>query len=194
MIIKENPISSQYHQIYFTFSIGTVNKIFDDIIEEYGFTSKDQEKKSKLITKMVMEKIEEELIEAELERIDRVPISSRKYRYLTEVRRDRPLLVICQFCVLSPDIPIRFPKHVPTEVFQIPYKDSILEDFANTILMKNNEFTEVEVDRATPDCIVTYDLAYVQGDFKLSEVSNLTIDLNKQEEESILFINCQKMI
>lgn len=192
MIVKENPISSQYYQVYFTFSITTVNKLFGDVIAEHGFTRREQEKKIKLITKFVMERIEEELIEPELERIDRVPISSRKYRYLTEVQIDKPVLVICQFCVLSPDIPIRFPHHVPLELLQVPYQDAVVQDFTQSILMKNKEFDEIEVERATQDCIVTYDLAYVQGDFKLSEVNDLTIDLSKQEEESILFINCKK--
>jgi len=192
MIVKENPISSQYHQVYFTLSISTVNKVFDDVITERGFTKKEQEKKQKLITKLVMEKIEDDLIEGELEKIEKIPICTRKYRYLTEVKRDNPLLVICQFCVLSPEVKIKFPPIVPLELLQVPFIKDVVQDFTDNILVQNNFFGEEEVMRATNDSIVTYDLSYVQEDFKLSEVSNLTVDLGKQEEESILFINCQK--
>lgn len=192
MIVKENPISSQYHQVYFTFSIADINQIFDEIIEQRGFSKKEQDKKQKQIVKLVLEKIEDEIIENELEKIDRVPVCSRKYRYLTEISRDNPLLVICQFCVLSPDIQLRFPPLVPLELLNIPFIDEVVKDFTENILIQNNEFEEVEVDKATKECVVTYDLSYVQGDFKLSEVTGLTVELNKDEEESILFINCQK--
>lgn len=192
MIVKENAISSQYHQVYFTFSIADINQIFDEIIEQRGFSKKEQEKKQKQIVKLVLEKIEDEIIENELEKIDRVPVCSRKYRYLTEISRDNPLLVICQFCVLSPDIQLRFPPLVPLELLNIPFIDEVVKDFTENILIQNNEFEEVEVDKATKECIVTYDLSYVQGDFKLSEVTGITVELNKEEEESILFINCQK--
>lgn len=192
MIVKENPISSQYHQVYFTFSIATINNIFDEVIKKHGFSRKDQEKKNKQITKLVMEKIEDEIIENELDKIDQVPVCSRKYRYLTEISRDNPLLIICQFCVLSPDIQLRFPPLVPLELLSVPFIDEVVRDFTENILIQNEEFAEVEIDKATKDSIVTYNLSYVQGDFKLSEINDLTIDLSKEEEESILFINCQK--
>ena len=192
MIVKENPISSQYHQVYFTFSIATINNIFDEVIKKHGFSRKDQEKKNKQITKLVMEKIEDEIIENELDKIDQVPVCSRKYRYLTEISRDNPLLIICQFCVLSPDIQLRFPPLVPLELLSVPFIDEVVRDFTENILIQNEEFAEVEIDKATKDSIVTYNLSYVQGDFKLSEINYLTIDLSKEEEESILFINCQK--
>lgn len=192
MIVKENPISSQYHQVYFTFSIADINQIFDEVIEQRGFSKKEQDKKQKQIVNLVLEKIEDEIIENELEKIDRVPVCSRKYRYLTEISRDNPSLVICQFCVLSPDIQLRFPPLVPLELLNIPFIDEVVKDFTENILIQNNEFEEIEVDKATQECIVTYDLSYVQGDFKLSEVTGITVDLSKEEEESILFINCQK--
>lgn len=192
MIVKENPISSQYHQVYFTFSIADTNQIFDEVIEQRGFSKKEQDKKQKQIVNLVLEKIEDEIIENELEKIDRVPVCSRKYRYLTEISRENPLLVICQFCVLSPDIQLRFPPLVPLELLNIPFIDEVVKDFTENILIQNNEFEEIEVDKATQECIVTYDLSYVQGDFKLSEVTGITVDLSKEEEESILFINCQK--
>ena len=56
----------------------------------------------------------------------------------------------------------------------------------------NNEFDEVEIDKATKDAIVTYDIAYVQDDFTLSEIKDQRIDLSNDDEESILFINCKK--
>lgn len=192
MIVRENPVSSQYHQVYFTFSISTMNKLFDEVIESRGFTRKDELKKQKQVTKLVMEKIEDEVIETELDKIDQVPVCSRKYRYLTQISRENPLIVICQFCVLSPEIQLRFPPLIPMELLQVPFIDEVVEDFTANILIMNNEFEEEEVDKATKDCIVTYDLSYVQGDFKLSEVNDLTIDLSTDNEESILFINCQK--
>ena len=104
MLVRENAVSNQYHQVYFTFSISTMNRLFDEVISTMGFTPKEVLKKQKLITKLVMDKIEEEIIEDELDKIDKVPVSSKKYRYLTEISRDNPLLVICQFCILSMDI------------------------------------------------------------------------------------------
>lgn len=192
MLVKENPVSSQYHQVYFTFSIKTMNRLFDDVVASQGFTRSDERRKQKLITKLVMEKIEEQIIEEELQKIDKIPISSKKYRYLTKISRENPLLVICQFCVLSSEIQLRFPPFIPIELFQIPYIDEVVEDFTENILIMNNEFDEVEIDKATKDAIVTYDISYVQDDFTLSEIKDQRIDLSNDDEESILFINCKK--
>ena len=192
MLVRENAVSNQYHQVYFTFSISTMNRLFDEVISTMGFTPKEVLKKQKLITKLVMDKIEEEIIEDELDKIDKVPVSSKKYRYLTEISRDNPLLVICQFCILSMDIQLRFPPLIPLELLNIPFLDEVVKDFTESILIQNEEFEEVEVDKAVEGSFVTYDLSYVQDDFKLSEVSGLTIELNDKEEESILFINSKK--
>lgn len=192
MLVKEKPISNQYHQVYFTFSISSMNKIFDDVIALRGFTKKDQIKKDKLITRLVMEKIEDEIIEDELEKLDKVPVSSRKYRYLTEISRENPLLVICQYCILSPDIQLGFPPFIPLELLKVPFMDDVLKEFTSSILIKNNEFEELEIDKAVKNSVVTYDLSYVQGDFKLSEVNGLSIDITNNDEESMLFLNSQK--
>lgn len=192
MLVRENAVSNQYHQVYFTFSISTMNRLFDEVISTMGFTPKEVLKKQKLITKLVMDKIEEEIIEDELDKIDKVPVSSKKYRYLTEISRDNPLLVICQFCILSMDIQLRFPPLIPLELLNIPFLDEVVKDFTESILIQHEEFEEVEVDKAVEGSFVTYDLSYVQDDFKLSEVSGLTIELNDKEEESILFINSKK--
>lgn len=192
MIVKENPISSQYHQVYFTFSIGTVNNIFDSVIKKRGFTKKELEKNNNLITKLVLEEIEDVIIEEELEKLERIPLSSRKYRYLTEIKRDKPLLVICQFCILSSGIQIRFPAFINLEHLDIPYINEVLQDFTDNLLIQHEEYDEVEFEKATKDSIVTYDLNYVQDSFVLSEVKDMTINLNLNEAESMLFLNCKK--
>ena len=45
MLVKENPVSSQYHQVYFTFSIKTMNRLFDDVVASQGFTRSDERRK-----------------------------------------------------------------------------------------------------------------------------------------------------
>lgn len=192
MIVKENPVSNQYHQVYFTFSIKTMNRLFDEIVESHGFEKKDEVKQHKLITKLIMEKIEDEIIEEELQKLDKIPLSSKKYRYLTKVSRDNPLIVICQFCILPQNLQLRFPPFIPADIFVAPFIDEVVAEFTEKILIMHNEYDLVEIEKATYDSVVTYDLAYVQGDFTLSEVKDLTVDLNEDDEESNLFINCKK--
>jgi len=169
-----------------------MNRLFDEVVNSYGFTKADEQRKQKYIAKMVMDKIEEEIIEEELHKIDKIALGSKKYRYLTQVKRNAPLIVICQFCVLPPNIQLRFPPFIPAEIFEVPFLDEVIEDFTKKILIMNNEYDEIEIDKATPDAIVTYDLAYVQDDFTLSEVKDLTCDLNTDLEDYDSFINCKK--
>lgn len=191
MLVKENPISKQYHQVYFTFSIMEIDNIFQDIIDLHCFTGKDIKRKIDLITKLVMDKIEEEIIEDELEKLEVVPVLSKKFRYLTEVKRGKPLLVICQFCIISPDIKLAFPPFVPMELLTVPFKDEVLDDFTNKILEKYGEYSYQEQQLADEFSIVTYDLSYVQDNYKLSEIKDVEIDLSSDEEEVELFINAK---
>lgn len=191
MIIKEIPVSKQYNQVYFTFSINTINDIYLEIMEKHNYSEDDYFLSSEEIAKLVLDFIEEEVIEEEISKLDKIPLSSRKYRYLSKLERDNPLLVICQYCVLSLDTELKFPPLIPVELLSIPY-DEVLRDFINNMLIRNKEFREVIVDKADQESIVTYNLKYTQNDFLLSEVANLKIDLSEEAEESILFLNCRK--
>lgn len=192
MKIKHNYVSPQYHQMYFTFTAGEMKEIFSEVISEHGLSDKAAKKQKKYIKELVMEKIEDDIIEDELSRIDVVPVCSRKFRYLTELSDSAPLLVICQFCILPADLQIRFPTKIAKEIFAIPHEEEILNDFINQILLSHNEFTYQNVTQADKTSIVKYDLTYQKDDFVISEIPDQTIDLGDfTQEQRSLFQDCK---
>lgn len=192
MKIKENYVSRQYHQVYFTFSTNEMKQLFEDVMISRNISIKESKRKAKLITQLVMNKIEDEIIEEELYKLEFVPVCSRKYRYLTEVSKSGPLLVICQFCILPTDIQLKFPTKIPKEIFNIPHEDDVVKDFTNQILIMNNQYELKDVDVATIKSQVTYDLSYTKEDFIISELNDQMIYLDDEDqEERLLFLNSQ---
>jgi len=192
MKVKQNYVSSQYHQVYFTFSVSEMNDIFEEVLTSHGISDKEAKKQKKYIVEVVMEKIEEEIIEEELAKLDVVPIGNRRFRYLTEVAATSPLLVICQFCILPSDIQIKMPTKIPKEIFQIHYADEVLKDFTRQILNLNDEYEYKDAEIAEQGSIVKYDLAYTREDFVISEINDQEISLDDIEQpDRALFLKAK---
>lgn len=192
MKVRENYVSRQYHQVYFTFSVTEMKQLFEEVMTNRNISIKESKRKAKLITQLVMNKIEDEIIEEELYKLEFVPVCSRKYRYLTEVTKSSPLLVICQFCILPTDIQLKFPTKIPKEIFNIPHEDDVVKDFTNQILIMNNQYELKDVDVATIKSQVIYDLSYTKEDFVISELSDQIIYLDDEDQdERLLFLNSQ---
>jgi hypothetical protein len=190
MKIKQDYVSSQFHQIYFTFTAMEMDEIFEEVITVHGISEKEAKKQKKYVEELVMEKIEEDLIEEEINGLEIVPICGKKFRYLTQVSRTNPLLVICQFCILPADIQIKLPTKIPNEIFQITYVPEIVKDFTRQILIQNGEYEYKEAEIAKRGSVVKYDIAYVREDFVISEIEDQEINLDDIEQpDRALFMN-----
>ena len=70
MKIRQDYVSNQFHQVYFTFSAQEMNQIFADVMETHNISEKEAKKQKKYLQELVMEKIEEEIIDEEISRLD----------------------------------------------------------------------------------------------------------------------------
>ena len=82
----------------------------------------ERSKETKYLLELVMEKIEDGIIDEEISRLDVVPVYGRKFRYLTRISRNNPLLVICQFCILPPDLQLKFPTKIRKKSSKFPMR------------------------------------------------------------------------
>jgi hypothetical protein len=187
MKVKQNYVSSQYHQVYFTFTVSEMQNIFEEVLTNHGFSDKEAKKKKNVLLELVMEKIESEIIEDEIEKLEVIAIASRRYRYLTEVSPTKPLLVICQFCILPVNIQLKFPTKIPKDVFEIPFLDKLLKDFTKQILIMKDEYKYVEGEVAYKGSIVKYDLSYTKDDFVISDIldQEITLDDITQNDRAV---------
>lgn len=192
MKIRQDYVSNQFHQVYFTFSAQEMNQIFADVMETHNISEKEAKKQKKYLQELVMEKIEEEIIDEEISRLDIVPIFGRKFRYLTRITRNNPLLVICQFCILPPDIQLKFPTKIPKEIFKISHTPEVVRGFVRQILLQNGEYEFKLGEVAKKGSVVKYDIAYTREDYVISEIEDQEINLNDIEQpECALFLNAK---
>lgn len=192
MKIRQDYVSNQFHQVYFTFSAQEMNQIFADVMETHNISEKEAKKQKKYLQELVMEKIEEEIIDEEISRLDIVPIFGRKFRYLTRITRNNPLLVICQFCILPPDIQLKFPTKIPKEIFKISHTPEVVRGFVRQILLQNGEYEFKLGEVAKKGSVVKYDIAYTRENYVISEIEDQEINLNDIEQpECALFLNAK---
>ncbi|MDD4000523.1 MAG: hypothetical protein PHX62_06495 [Bacilli bacterium] len=190
MKIKQDFVSSQFYQVYFTFTPSEINQFYEEVMNVHGISEKEARKQQKYLEELVMEKIEEDVIEEELSRLEIVPICGRKFRYLTKLSRNHPLLVISQFCILPIDLQIKLPTKIPAEIFKISYASDVLKDFTRQILIQNGEYEYKDAEVSKKGSIVKYDIAYVRDDFIISEIEDQEINLDDVEQpDRSLFLN-----
>src|SRR5690554_6926563 len=192
MKVKQDFVSSQYHQIYFIFSEKEINEIFDEVAKKNNLIGKLSQKSKKLLTELVEEKIENEIVEEELLKLDVIPISFRKHRYLTPLRRDKDLLLIVQFCILPHDLKLKFPSKIPAAFLHIPYENQVVKDFTRQIMLANKQYDFRDVKVAGKKSYVKYDLYYTKDDFVINEIKdqvNSVDDYDNPDEYS--FVNCK---
>ncbi|MDD4387903.1 MAG: hypothetical protein PHV87_01655 [Bacilli bacterium] len=192
MKVTHDYISSQYHQVYFVFSEKEINEIFDEVAEENNLVGRLSQKSKKKLLELTKEKIENEVVEEELIKSDIIPISFRKYRYLTPLVRNHNLLLIVQFCVLPTDLQLNFPSKIPNGIFNIPYESQMIKDFTQQILLVNNQYDYRDVKVANNKSYVKYDLFYTKDDFVINEIKdqvNSVEDYENPDEYS--FVNCK---
>jgi hypothetical protein len=192
MKITQDYVSSQYHQVYFVFSKNEINKIFDEVAEDNDLVGKKTQKAKAQLLEAVKEKIENEIVEEELIKLDVIPISFRKHRYLTPLARNRSLLLIAQFCVLPTDLQLKFPSKIPSGIFHVPYENEMIKDFTKQILLMNHQYDLRDANVATKKSLVKYDLYYTKDDFVINEIKdqiNSSDDYDNPDEYS--FINCK---
>lgn len=192
MKIKQDYVSDQFHQVYFTFSAQEMKEIYDEVMKVHGLSDKEAKKKKKYVEELMMEKIEDDIIEREIMNLDVIPIYGRKFRYLTRISRYNPLLVICQYCILPSDLKIEFPTKIPKKVFEISHVPETVRGIIRQILIENGEYEYRPGEIAKRGSIIKYDIAYKRDDYVISEVENQEINLNDTEQpECALFINAK---
>jgi hypothetical protein len=192
MKIKQDYVSDQFHQVYFTFSAQEMNQIFVDVMATHNISEKEVKKQKKYLLELVMEKIEDGIIDEEISRLDVVPVYGRKFRYLTRISRNNPLLVICQFCILPPDLQLKFPTKIPKEIFKVSHAPDVVRGFVRQILIQNGEYEYKIGEVAKKGSIVKYDIAYTREDYVISEIEGQEINLNDIEQpECALFLNAK---
>lgn len=187
MRIKQDYVSSQYHQIYFTFTASEVNNVFDEVIALYDIKEENTKKQKRYINELVMERIEDIIIEDEITKLDIIPVCGRKYRYLTEINRNKKLLVIVQFCILPEGIQLRFPSKIPSDLFKLPQEIDILKDFTKQILLANEEYDFKETNVVDQKSVVKYTIWYTKDDFVINEIKNQTINIDDVDQPNRLF-------
>jgi len=192
MKVTQDYINEQYHQVYFVFSAAETNKIFEEVAEHNDLAGKQTLKTKNILLDLVREKIENDIIEDELMKLDIVPISFRKYRYLTKLAKGTPLLIITQFCILPANLQLKFPVKIPSIIFNIPYEKQVIREFTHQILLANNQFDYEDVEIATKESYVKYDLSYSKDNFIINEITdqvNSSDEYDNPDEYS--FVNCR---
>jgi hypothetical protein len=192
MKVTQDYVSNQYHQVYFVFSEEEISKIFDEVAEAKGLVGEKGQKAKRDLLAAVKEKIENEIVEEELVKLDVVPISFRKYRYLTPLARNRGLLLIAQFCILPTDVQLKFPSKIPSGIFKVPYENQMVRDFTKQILLMNNMYDYQEAEVANKNSFVKYDLYYTKDDYVINEIKDRTNSLDETgESDDMSFVNCR---
>lgn len=189
MKVKQNYVSNQYHQVYFTFVASEINEFFEEVLINHGISDKEAKKQSNYIVELVQEKIED-IIEEEISKLEVVPISARRYRYLTRISRTSPLLVICQFPILPSGLQIKLPTKIPKGIFEFHYIDEVINDFTRQILILNDEFEYKEAECAEQGSVIKYDIVYMRDDLVISEIADQEISLDDVEQpDRAMFLN-----
>lgn len=190
MKIKQDYVSDQFHQVYFTFSAREMDEIIQDVLAAHGLSEREAKRKKKYISELVMEKIEEEIIEREIMNLDVIPIYGRKFRYLTRIHPGNPLLVICQFCILPSDLKIDFPPKIPKKILEMSHIPETVRTIVRQILIENGEYAYKNGEVAKKGSIVICDIVYKRDDYVISEIENQEINLNNVDQpECALFLN-----
>jgi len=192
MKIRQDFVSDQFHQVYFTFSAREMEEIFNEVLKAHGLSQKEAKRKRKYVEELVMEKLEEEITEREIMNLDVIPIYGRKFRYLTRLSPTNPLLVICQFCILPSDLKIDFPAKIPKKAFEISHVPETVRGIIRQILIENGEYEYVPGEVAKRGSVVKYDVVYKRGDYVISEVEDQETNLNEVDQpERDLFLNAK---
>jgi len=192
MKVKQDYISSQYHQLYIVFSEEEVDLIFNEVAEINDLMGRLSKVKREKLLDLVKEKIENEIVDEEIAKIDVVPIGFRKYRYLTIPKQGNRLLIIVQFCILPTDLQLKFPVKIPNGIFQVPYERQVIKDFTQQILLLNNQYDYQDVEEADSSSVVIYDLYYTKDDYIINVIkdqANFSEEYENIDEDS--FINCR---
>lgn len=185
MRTKLEPVNEQFYQLYFSFSITEVEKMFEEVFDKYTYLPDSDE-----AIEEIKEKIDNEILEDEIEDLDLVVVGPRITKFMTTVKKGKPLMGITQMCVLPDDINISLPTFIPEELFKFDIDDETVENLIKEILIGNNLYSMEEVNIVDEDSVITYDLCYTNDDLLINKIENQEFDMQSDDElNPKLFIN-----
>ncbi|MGD9886975.1 MAG: hypothetical protein AB7T03_03310 [Bacilli bacterium] len=186
MKIKQDYVSSSYHQVYFTFTSLEIQNIYQLMMDRHSLNEGKSKKTQRQLDELVMKHIETNIIDEEINKLDVIPISWKKYRYLNDLMINQSLVIICQFCILPEGVEIHFPSKIPSDILKVTLDHELFLDFIKQLLLNNHLYQEEHQDVVTNDCVITYDLSYEKDDFMINHIANRSLNFSYENQKQFL--------
>ena len=185
MRTKLDFVNDQFCQMYFSFSKDEVNKLFEQVFDEFGYLDNSLDAREE-----VKNKIDFDILEDKMEESEIVIIGPRSTKFMTSIEKNKPIMGITQMCILPEDINISLPTFIPEELYKFEIDDNTVDNFVREILIENNLYRLENVARVLEDSIITYDLCYTSDDLLIKKVENQKFDMENDDDfDSAIFKN-----
>lgn len=182
MRLKQDYVSSQFHQLYFELSPKEVNEIFEEVADE---NSNLTDQNSIEFIEKVKDKIEYETIQIQINELDVYMIGPKMITYLTDVKKDNIVLGIAKFCILPEELNIELPTYIPSSFIETNVTKEQTLSTINKILICNDYYDLIEVSEVDETSVITYDLCYTNNGTVLNKIENQTFDMSEVTDENV---------